>query len=78
VPSQSTVGREADRKRVGKRFWSSAWTFSDLAQDLVAVLALWRNLFEHQRRIVEHSQLEIATRSKNVLFPIGIKGIGHY
>ena len=42
-------------------------------EDLVARPILWRDLFERLRRIVEHSQLKIATRSKDMLLPIGFK-----
>jgi hypothetical protein len=35
-----------------------------------------RNLFKDHRRIVEHPQFEIATRSKDMLLPIGFQGIG--
>ena len=46
------------------------------AEDLIAVLILWRDLFQDERRIVEHSQLEIAARSKDMPLPIGFQGIG--
>ena len=39
-------------------------------------LVLGRNLFQDQRRIVEHSQLEIAARRKDMPLPIGFQGIG--
>jgi hypothetical protein len=39
---------------------------------------LWRDLFQDQRRIVEHSQLEIAVRSKNMFLPIRFKRIRAY
>ena len=39
-------------------------------------LSFGRNLFEDQRRIVEHSQFEIAVRSKGMLLPIVSQGIG--
>ena len=40
------------------------------------VLSLGRNLFAHQRRSIKHSQLEIATRSKDMPLPISFQGIG--
>ena len=46
------------------------------AEDFVAVLILWRDLFQDHRRIVEHSQLEVAARSKDMSLPIGFQGIG--
>ena len=39
-------------------------------------LILWRDLFQDQRRIVEHSQLEIAARRKDMPLPITFQGIG--
>ena len=45
-------------------------------QDFVAILVLGRKFFEDQRRGIEHSQLEIATRSKDMPLPIGFQGIG--
>jgi hypothetical protein len=38
------------------------------AQDFVAVLILWRNLFKDHRRIVEHSQLGISAARKACLW----------
>ena len=46
------------------------------AQNLVARLILRRNLFQDHCRIVEHSQLEIAARCKDMPLPIGFQGIG--
>ncbi len=46
------------------------------SQDLVAGLVLGSNLLKDQRRSVEHSQLEIAARSKDMSLPIGFQGMG--
>ena len=45
-------------------------------EDLVARLILGLNLFQDLRCLVDHSQLEVAARSKDMLLPIGLQGIG--
>ena len=45
-------------------------------KNLAARLVLRRDLLKSQRSIVEHSQLEIAARSKDMPLPIGVQGIG--
>ena len=47
-----------------------------MRQDLVEGLILWGDLFQDHRRIVEHTQFEIAARSKDMSLPIGFQGIG--
>ena len=47
-----------------------------MRRGLVAVLILRRDLFQNESRIVEHSQLETASRSKDMPSPIGFQGIG--
>ena len=44
--------------------------------DFVARLILWRNLFKDHRGIVDHSQLQIPTASKDMPLPIAVQGIG--
>ena len=46
------------------------------AQDLAARLVRQRNLFQDHGRIVEHSQFEVAARSKDMPLPIGLQGVG--
>src|SRR5262245_37569914 len=48
------------------------------AEDFVAVFILWCDLFQNEGRIVEHSQLEIAARGEDILFPARPYGIGGY
>ena len=45
-------------------------------KDLGASLVFGLDLFESQRRIVEHSKLKIAARRKDMSLPIGSQGIG--
>ena len=45
------------------------------AEDLATVLVLRRNLFKDQRRIVEHSQLNISTARKDMPLPLGFQGM---
>ena len=46
------------------------------SKNLGAGLVLGLDLFESQRRIVEHSKLKIAARSKDMPLPVTTQGIG--
>ena len=72
----SLVFRLNLHKMPGNRLGHLCLEVNACAQDFVACLILWRDLFQGHRRIVEHSQFEIPARSKDMPLPIGFQKIG--